>query len=191
MKKLLFSSAIIALASVSAPASAAVLACSTGPTINLVDDGCTASGNDHLGDVEAALAAALGVNVSTLNLTLYGKSDDNPSLFSFEPNADPSDGKFTDWTVLDGTLIKYVTVKAATGFKLYELAGLGKSSDVNFSTLGLLNGGGNQPKISHLSFWTVPVSGAVPEPTTWAMMIGGLAMVGAQMRRRKTAVSFA
>jgi subtilisin-like proprotein convertase family protein len=32
---------------------------------------------------------------------------------------------------------------------------------------------------------------AVPEPATWAMMIGGLGLVGLQMRRRKTAVSFA
>ncbi len=31
----------------------------------------------------------------------------------------------------------------------------------------------------------------VPEPATWAMMIGGLGLVGASMRRRKTAVSFA
>jgi hypothetical protein len=32
---------------------------------------------------------------------------------------------------------------------------------------------------------------AVPEPATWAMMIAGIATVGAAMRRRKTAVSFA
>lgn len=34
-------------------------------------------------------------------------------------------------------------------------------------------------------------SPAVPEPATWAMMIGGLALVGMQMRRRAMAVSFA
>ncbi|MBT2188455.1 PEP-CTERM sorting domain-containing protein [Sphingobium sp. H33] len=32
---------------------------------------------------------------------------------------------------------------------------------------------------------------AVPEPATWAMMIGGLALAGLQMRRRATKVSFA
>lgn len=32
---------------------------------------------------------------------------------------------------------------------------------------------------------------AVPEPATWALMIGGLALAGAQMRRRKSVVSFA
>ncbi|HWJ70895.1 MAG TPA: PEPxxWA-CTERM sorting domain-containing protein [Sphingobium sp.] len=35
------------------------------------------------------------------------------------------------------------------------------------------------------------VKGAVPEPATWAMMIGGLALVGASMRRRKVEISFA
>lgn len=32
---------------------------------------------------------------------------------------------------------------------------------------------------------------AVPEPTTWALMIGGFGLVGASMRRRSAAVSFA
>lgn len=32
---------------------------------------------------------------------------------------------------------------------------------------------------------------AVPEPTTWAMMIGGFAIAGMSLRRRKTAISFA
>ena len=35
------------------------------------------------------------------------------------------------------------------------------------------------------------VAGAVPEPTTWAMMVVGLGLVGASMRRRKVAISFA
>lgn len=38
---------------------------------------------------------------------------------------------------------------------------------------------------------TPPVSGAVPEPATWAMMIGGLAFAGASLRRRRVAISFA
>lgn len=37
----------------------------------------------------------------------------------------------------------------------------------------------------------VAAAPAVPEPATWAMMMGGLGLVGASMRRRKTAVAFA
>jgi hypothetical protein len=36
-----------------------------------------------------------------------------------------------------------------------------------------------------------PTSNAVPEPATWAMMIGGLGLVGASIRRRKVSISFA
>jgi hypothetical protein len=38
---------------------------------------------------------------------------------------------------------------------------------------------------------TTPPAGAVPEPASWAMMIGGFALAGSAMRRRRQAVSFA
>lgn len=39
---------------------------------------------------------------------------------------------------------------------------------------------------------TVAIGGAVPEPTSWAMMLGGFGLVGGAMRsRRRQAVSFA
>jgi hypothetical protein len=53
---------------------------------------------------------------------------------------------------------------------------------------------GNVGSIAGISLNITGVSGiaAVPEPATWAMMIGGFALAGLQMRRRKTAtVSFA
>jgi hypothetical protein len=40
--------------------------------------------------------------------------------------------------------------------------------------------------------FSAAVSGAVPEPATWAMMIAGFGMTGAALRRRPTVkVSFA
>ncbi len=38
---------------------------------------------------------------------------------------------------------------------------------------------------------TLASTGAVPEPATWAMMIGGFGLVGGAMRRRGTKVAFA
>lgn len=35
-----------------------------------------------------------------------------------------------------------------------------------------------------------PVSGAIPEPATWVMIIAGFALAGVAMRRRKRAISF-
>jgi len=35
------------------------------------------------------------------------------------------------------------------------------------------------------------IGGAVPEPASWAMMLGGFGLVGGAMRRRRTAVRFA
>jgi hypothetical protein len=37
---------------------------------------------------------------------------------------------------------------------------------------------------------TLPVAAPIPEPATWLMMIAGMGLVGATMRRRKADVSF-
>lgn len=51
----------------------------------------------------------------------------------------------------------------------------------------------SNPLIIYTRFNTTQANAAVPEPATWAMMIGGFGLVGASMRyrRRKTTVSFA
>jgi hypothetical protein len=172
----------------SLPANAAVYPCAGGG-IDLTVDQCVWSpgppGNDFLTSVEAAIAAATGVDVSSLDLALYGKSDDGSGRFSFSAG-NPDGAMSTDWSVLDGTLIKYVTIKAANEFKVYELAGAGASVGTAFSTVGLLTPNKkNQPAISHLSFWTA--SSAVPEPSTWALLLLGFGAIGWGIRRSKAA----
>lgn len=178
MNKLALFAVIAAGAAFAAPASAARTLCTSGPVINLVTQPCVWSpgppGNDSESQVELAIFEATGVNV---NLTLFGKSDDNPGLFSF--SAGPNGVSSTNWTILSGANVQYVTVKGANEFKVYQLAGAGASSGTA-NTLDLLNGGGNQPNISHISFWLAPT--AVPEPGTWAMLILGFGAVGGALR---------
>ena len=47
----------------------------------------------------------------------------------------------------------------------------------------------NEPQIWTLGFALTPSS--VPEPASWAMMLGGLGLIGGAMRRRRTSVRFA
>jgi len=56
--------------------------------------------------------------------------------------------------------------------------------NVKSVTFSSLNYTGNQLD-------NVQVSGAVPEPASWALMLGGFGLVGGAMRSRKRSVSFA
>ena len=166
---------------------AAVMALATAPAAQALDLGsdglglpCWELGNDNETDVEAAILAATG---SALDLSLYGKSDDNPGLFGFTGLGT----KNGTWDVLDNSIqIAFVTVKASNRWSIFDVGG---ANSGDWTTLGLINNGGQQPNLSHLSFWTTgPAGGTVPEPAAWAMMLAGFGLVGlASRRRRRTA----
>ncbi len=52
-----------------------------------------------------------------------------------------------------------------------------------------LIGLGNSLDSGNFTLTIAPVGGAVPEPASWAMMIGGFALAGAAMRRTRKSVS--
>lgn len=174
--------------------------CKDGP-IDLVNDGCVSGeasgypgGGDGIysntggGDSKSAVEAAiLGATGSAVDIMLYGKSDDSSSVLfditgslggSIEDNVDGT------WDVLDDLIsIAYITVKAANSFALYDVQG---ANDGTWTTAGLLTPGqnGNQPDLSHLSFWTANETVQVPEPGTLGLL--GLGMLGLMTVRRKT-----
>jgi hypothetical protein len=84
----------------------------------------------------------------------------------------------TDWDELTGFEVRGID----------ESLGLDPNNIVAFKT-SLTFGGftaASAFQVTQKPTVTFVPGGAVPEPATWAMMIGGLAIVGASMRRRRT-----
>jgi len=135
----IFGVALFALLVGAQTGKAALVLCSTGPTIDLVNNGCYAPGNDDLASVFTAIMQATGT--APVNLTLYGKSDANPSLFSFTPN--PPGGAFSGtWSVLSSTLISYLYGEGRTAVcRLPAFA----ASELRFVDNGWSHGGKRQP----------------------------------------------
>jgi len=80
--------------------------------------------------------------------------------------------------------IHYFAVKQANGFALFY--------DSNPITSGLINLSEYFPKnpgFSHITFFNSGSTSAVPEPSTWALMLLGFGAVGLSLRRRKSADS--
>jgi hypothetical protein len=72
-----------------------------------------------------------------------------------------------------------------TGGRTYwettDVNGTAKGQESFGSPSGIFSGNGQEHGFA------LSTAGAVPEPATWAMMIGGFGMVGGAMRRRKSA----
>ena len=137
------------------------------------------SGNDHVGDVQAAILAATGQEV---NISLFDKSDSGSGLTAFTPIpwAGALDGT---WDVVDpSVVISYVTVKASNDFTLYSYNPAVNSG--TWSTANLLNKNGVQQELSHLSLWTTASASQVPEPTSVLLMGAGVTALGVLGRWR-------
>ncbi|MGB2924958.1 MAG: PTPA-CTERM sorting domain-containing protein [Limnothrix sp.] len=142
----------------------------------------------QLGSYSGNDTGAMGTGVSNLNALLpdyswsvAGKSDEGFGSFS-----SGGDGTKTGtWnTSLSG--FGAFSVKAATGYLLFKTDDL---STIDWSTLGLLNNGGKQPGLSHLTAYigacvaNCEPPTDVPTPAAVLPILGGL--FGAASRRKK------
>lgn len=83
-------------------------------------------------------------------------------------------------------VIHYFAINQANYTYLYYDA-----APITSGTISLTGLYPNNPGWSHITFFDTGAP-AVPEPTTWAMLIGGFGMMGAALRRReKVAVTYA
>lgn len=105
------------------------------------------------------------------------------------------------FNIVDGSnnLLATYAPSGTTGSNLFAVPFLTSSASYLVGGTDVVANGGYQTVYQFstedddytLQFRIQGAVGGVPEPTTWAMMVGGLALVGASMRRRKVAVSFA
>jgi PEP-CTERM motif len=137
------------------------------------------SGNIAAGQTNSATFAGYG----TFNLV--GKSDDNGfGPFSASPGTGTT-GTLTFDGVVKGLFV--LGIKGGPDYSLYLFdGGTAGIHTLSFDTLGIVKGNGQAgPGLSHLAlFGSAPVA-AVPEPETYAMLLAGLGLVAAGVRRRK------
>ncbi len=141
------------------------------------------SGNDKESTVEAALFDVFG---SFIDIMEVAKSDDQVSRGLTITGAGSSAGT---WTYTGSEELYLLTVKAANDFSIFNIAGLTTGS---WTTVGLVNGGGNTPNISHVTVWKL-VGGTttrIPEPGSVMLLLMGLtALFFAGRRARMIAVN--
>ena len=112
-------------------------------------------------------------------------------------NTDNINFSFRRVRIVSGSVVKPSTVNDV---KVYDTESTG---DVEYRTI---NSDGSSPIALAAGTYTIEVFGTsqadgtyngtlslagVPEPATWAMMIGGFGLVGSSMRRRVSKVAFA
>ncbi len=174
LKALMVGSAIVAMAAVAAPASAATtLTLSPGP-------GGTLTGSFS----ESGIAA--GIQTFVYNFTLPSNGMTSGSISTSFSSA-ANDYNFTTVT-LNGTPF---TLSPTGQFEFGSIILSTMTGVQTLSVAGLSFGNGSFG--GQITF--TPMAAAVPEPATWALMLTGFGIVGGAMRRRKqsvrTAVSFA
>lgn len=189
MKKYLAFGILAAAAAFAAPVSASTVIDGSCVSVG-ASDGCLFDGN-----INSSGSGNNSYLVAQNAYNLYNNTHPsaNPDIFlnviaSTNDANFASFGSFTGgvgtsgtWT-LSGYLVNFVAVKASNEFVLYELATPSSTGNWNTSDIPF---GNNPHGLSHLVFFGSRQVSAVPEPSTWGMMLLGFGAIGAAMRRRR------
>lgn len=211
LRKHVFVSAMAALASLvpSAPSNAATLG------TNLIVNGDFESDSGNVvqpsgwtltpaaSDPRAAAVAGAGRDAS--RGYFFGSRDFNDQLSQIVPTVNGHEYQIDIWIQADNFLdianpdnsffsqflpysFNLIQDVANSDFFLLSVTRVAFSSATTFNVFG--NSRSGNIYIDDISIREVLPDAAVPEPATWAMMIGGFSLVGASMRRRKVVLTF-
>lgn len=178
--------AALAAAVVAVPASAAISIVSDAKCVSVSNSaGCLFNGNlANQSHADETMLAYNPVRDPDILLKVLHETG-GPANVNFTFNVLTSDGPDAlsgTWSVT-GYLIDFLAVKAGTQFVLYKLDTPAWGG--TWSTAGLVNDKGKQKGLSHLTFMGREGGPPpIPEPGTWALMIGGFGLVGGALRRR-------
>ena len=133
---------------------------------------------------------------ATATLLNYGTTLNYNSFFSFTYSSSVISYTITKATVSQSSV--FGDLSGAPGRKAVTILGYDPMSGVSYSFVSQLSGRFDVEELTPLDFgpdhsWAGANAAAdAPEPASWAMMVGGFALVGGAMRRRvRTTVTYA
>lgn len=182
---------------VSTGATAAVIA---GPTLTANGGGWDTTGIGFTANANTALTAFTYQNQGAADTVVLTDATGNILFSLATPASTPSYVASVNWALTSGN--SYWLLQTVASNELFEafFAALPSNADITITQSGTFangipsavtgNGwGANDYWAAFNDITTSGATGAIPEPASWAMMIAGFGLVGATMRRRRTAIA--